>query len=160
MPGVRLGNWLTATEARTLGQFPDAQTLKGKRDRALLAILLGCGLRRRELIELDYGRIQRRDEQWAIVHPASLAEGSCSASVRRAPLGATVSAKKLFGRLSNNTPENRETSSSLRTIYDAGVPVCAVLLEERWNRSNSCSGTFRFKQRRDTSDVNDEFERP
>jgi len=51
--GVRLGNWLTVTEARSLWQFPDAQTLKGKRDRALLAILLGCGLRRRELTELD-----------------------------------------------------------------------------------------------------------
>ena len=65
--GVRLGNWLTATEARTLWQFPDAQTLKGKRDRALLAILLGCGLRRRELTELDFGHLQRRDEHWAIV---------------------------------------------------------------------------------------------
>src|SRR5271167_4421151 len=67
MLGVRLGNWLTATEARTLWQFPDAQTLKGKRDQALLAILLGCGLRRRELIELDFGHLQRRDEHWAIV---------------------------------------------------------------------------------------------
>ena len=64
--GVRRGNWLTATEARSLWQFPDAQTLKGKRDRALLAILLGCGLRRRELIELDFGHLQRRDEHWAI----------------------------------------------------------------------------------------------
>jgi len=67
MLGVRLGNWLTAKEARTLWQFPDAQTLKGKRDRALLAILLGCGLRRRELIELDFGHLQRRDEHWAMV---------------------------------------------------------------------------------------------
>jgi len=65
--GVRLGNWLTATEARTLWQFPDAQTLKGKRDRALRAILLGCGLCRREFIELDFGHLQRRDEHWAIV---------------------------------------------------------------------------------------------
>src|ERR1700674_1983235 len=39
--GTRIGNWLTANEARTLWQFPDAHTLKGKRDRALLAILLG-----------------------------------------------------------------------------------------------------------------------
>jgi site-specific recombinase XerD len=65
--GVRLGNWLTATEARTLWQFPDARTLKGKRDRALLAILLGCGLRRRELTDLDFGHLQRRDEHWVIV---------------------------------------------------------------------------------------------
>src|SRR6187549_1720730 len=47
--GVRLGNWLSLDEARTLWQFPNAETLKGKRDRAIIAVLLGCGLRRREL---------------------------------------------------------------------------------------------------------------
>src|ERR1700734_2645846 len=45
--GFRLGNWLTAAEARQLWQLPDPVTLKGKRDRAILAVLLGCGLRRR-----------------------------------------------------------------------------------------------------------------
>jgi integrase len=44
---VRLGNWLTAAQSRTLLQAPDAQNLKGRRDRAILALLLGCGLRRR-----------------------------------------------------------------------------------------------------------------
>lgn len=39
--GVRLGNWLTADQARTLWQVPDPNTLKGKRDRALLGVLLG-----------------------------------------------------------------------------------------------------------------------
>jgi len=50
--GVRLGNWLTAQEARLLWQAPDPEALKGKRDRAILAVLLGCGLRRRELADL------------------------------------------------------------------------------------------------------------
>src|SRR2546425_4306864 len=50
--GMRMGNWLTHGEARTLLQLPDTNTRKGKRDRAILAILLGCGLRRRELAEL------------------------------------------------------------------------------------------------------------
>src|SRR5215467_10131644 len=40
--GVRLGNWLTADQARALWQVPDPSTLKGKRDRALLAVLVGC----------------------------------------------------------------------------------------------------------------------
>src|SRR5215469_16152679 len=40
--GVRLGNWLTAEEARRFWQAPDADTLKGKRDRAILAVLLGA----------------------------------------------------------------------------------------------------------------------
>ena len=36
---MRLGNWLTAEEGRRLLQAPDPQTLKGKRDRAILAVL-------------------------------------------------------------------------------------------------------------------------
>ena len=43
--GVRLGNWLTAEQGQALWQAPDRERLKGKRDRALLALLLACGLR-------------------------------------------------------------------------------------------------------------------
>lgn len=59
--GVRLGNWLTTDEARRLWQAPDPDTIKGKRDRATLAILLGCGLRRRELADLEFTHIQQRE---------------------------------------------------------------------------------------------------
>jgi len=38
--GMRLGNWLTAEQGHALWQAPDRQRLKGKRDRALLALLL------------------------------------------------------------------------------------------------------------------------
>ncbi len=65
--GIRLGNWLTAAQATTLWQVPECTTLKGKRDCALLAILLGCGLRRREGAELDLAHLQRREDHWAIV---------------------------------------------------------------------------------------------
>ena len=65
--GVRLGNWLTADEARRFWQSPAFDTLKGKRDRAILAVLLGCGLRRRELADLDFTHLQQREEHWAIV---------------------------------------------------------------------------------------------
>ena len=65
--GVRLGNWLTADEGRRLWQAPDPGTLKGKRDRAILAVLLGCGLRRRELADLEFTHLQQREEHWAIV---------------------------------------------------------------------------------------------
>ena len=65
--GVRLGNWLTADQARALLRIPDPRTLKGKRDRALLGTLLGCGLRRKEAAELDVADLQRREDQWAIV---------------------------------------------------------------------------------------------
>src|SRR3984893_7369910 len=65
--GSRLGNWLTAGEASALLQVPNGQTLTGKRNRAILAILLGCGLRRRELAELTLESFQRREERWTIV---------------------------------------------------------------------------------------------
>src|SRR5258706_1418300 len=57
--GSRLGNWLTAEEARMLWQLPDPATLKGRRERAILGLLLGCGLRRRELAELTLDHFQR-----------------------------------------------------------------------------------------------------
>lgn len=65
--GVRLGNWLSADEARCLWQSPGPETLKGKRDRAILAVLLGCGLRRRELADLDFTHLQKREGHWAII---------------------------------------------------------------------------------------------
>src|ERR1700675_4786030 len=65
--GVRSGNWLTAEQAQLLWQAPDGRRLKGKRDRALLALLLACGLRRHELAELTFGHLQQREGHWAIV---------------------------------------------------------------------------------------------
>lgn len=45
-----------------------AERLRGKRDRALLAILLACGLRRHEIAELTLDHFQKREEHWAIVN--------------------------------------------------------------------------------------------
>jgi site-specific recombinase XerD len=65
--GVRAGNWLTLDQAERLLELPDAKTKKGKRDRALLALLMGCGLRRQELAHLRIEDIQQRDGRWCIV---------------------------------------------------------------------------------------------
>ena len=65
--GVRLGNWLSAEQGQVLWQAPDGERIKGKRDRAVLALLLACGLRRHELAGLTVGRLQQREGHWAIV---------------------------------------------------------------------------------------------
>lgn len=65
--GMRLGNWLTAEQGHALWQAPDRQGLKGKRDRALLAVHLACGLRRHEAVALRLDHLQQRDDHWAIV---------------------------------------------------------------------------------------------
>jgi len=65
--GVRCGKWLPRDQAERLIDVPNASTVKGKRDRAVLAVLLGCGLRRRECVELAVEHIQLRELRWVIV---------------------------------------------------------------------------------------------
>jgi site-specific recombinase XerD len=65
--GRRTGNWLTREEAQMWLNAPDTKTLKGTRDRALLAVLIGCGLRRAEAAILSISHIQQREGRWAIV---------------------------------------------------------------------------------------------
>ncbi len=64
--GTRLGNWLTREQARELLAVPDRSTLKGKRDYVILAVLVGCALRREELAVLDVDTIQLREGRWVL----------------------------------------------------------------------------------------------
>ncbi|MCU1249649.1 MAG: phage integrase family protein, partial [Edaphobacter sp.] len=59
--GIRLGNWLTREQAKELLTVPDRSKIKGERDYAILALLLGCALRRQELASLEVADIQLRD---------------------------------------------------------------------------------------------------
>ena len=64
--GTRLGNWLTKDQAKELLGTPDRSTMKGKRDYAILALLVGCALRRNELAMLDVETIQLREGRWVL----------------------------------------------------------------------------------------------
>lgn len=65
--GTRTGNWLDKGQAEALLDAPPRDTLKGRRDRAMLAVLIGCALRRQELADLTFGHVQQREGRWVIL---------------------------------------------------------------------------------------------
>ena len=72
--GVRAGNWLAKEEAEQLINTPvtrwhreEIPLRKAIRDQAILAVMIGTGLRRAEVARLTWGRIQQRDGRWAII---------------------------------------------------------------------------------------------
>ena len=58
---------MTRAQAEQLINSPDPSTLKGRRDRVILALLAGCGLRRAEAANLTMKDIQQRDGRWVLV---------------------------------------------------------------------------------------------
>ncbi len=65
--GRKTGNWLTKTQAQQFINCISSNSLKGLRDRVIIALLVGCGLRRNELAELEIAQIQQREGRWVIV---------------------------------------------------------------------------------------------
>jgi integrase len=61
-----MGNWLTPAQGKLLLERSDTATLRGKRNHAILAMLIGCGLRRGELLSLAMDSIQVLEEHWVI----------------------------------------------------------------------------------------------
>jgi len=61
--GIRTGKWLTLEQAQVLINTPNTATLKGLRDRAILAVLIGAGLRREETARLDVSHLQILDDR-------------------------------------------------------------------------------------------------
>jgi integrase len=62
--GRRLGRWLAWEEARTLLKTADPHSIRGMRDRALLAVLVACALRRGELSRMNCEHLALRDGRW------------------------------------------------------------------------------------------------
>jgi integrase len=65
--GYRSGNWLSLEQSSEVLNHALGDGLRAKRDYALLAMLLGCGLRRSELADLEIDEVQTRQGHWAIV---------------------------------------------------------------------------------------------
>jgi len=65
--GRRIGNWLTADQAQELLNAVSQGTPRGRRDAAVIGLLLGCGLRRSETVKLRLDQLQLRESHWVIV---------------------------------------------------------------------------------------------
>ena len=185
--GVRLGNWLTAEQAMTLWQAPNATTLKGKRDQALLAILLGCGLRRKEAAGLEIAHLQRRDDYWAIVDligkgrhvrtvpvpewvKTAIDSWLFAAGITKGRLFRRVcSAGKAWGegmteRVIWHVVKDYAKQASIEKLAPHDLRrTCAAFvtrLAANWNKSNSYSDTYRSRRRRSTLAVSSGFAVP
>src|SRR5450432_2538211 len=65
--GCRSGNWLSLEQSSEVLSRARGDRVREKRDHAMLALLLGCGLRRSELVGLKMSDVQTRQGHWAIV---------------------------------------------------------------------------------------------
>jgi site-specific recombinase XerD len=65
--GRKLGNWLSIEDATKLLNQPDISVPAGLRDRAILALLIGAGLRRSEVVSLETRHFEKRDGRWMLI---------------------------------------------------------------------------------------------
>jgi site-specific recombinase XerD len=65
--GFRAGNWLSAAQSSDVLRHASGEAMRARRDYAMLAMLLGCGFRRSELVGLELREIQIRQGHWAVV---------------------------------------------------------------------------------------------
>jgi site-specific recombinase XerC len=131
--GVRIGNWLTVEQSKKLLQSLPAETVRGKRGRAILALLIGCRLRRAELAGLNRQDFQMREQRWVVAD--------------------------LIGK-GRGLPSVPESRIWLRTISAARAPVYAISRAANWSRSSSFWVTRRSKRQSAISGVNRGFGTP
>jgi site-specific recombinase XerD len=64
--GVRVGNWLAAEQGKKLLAVHSCKQLRDLGNHAVLAILLGCGLSRAELVAIKIEDFEVREEHWVL----------------------------------------------------------------------------------------------
>jgi integrase len=163
--GVRLGNWLTAEQSRRLLERATQSTARQLRDHAMIAMLIGCGLRRAELLALSVESIQQREEHWVIADlvgkgghvrtvpippwvKTAVDAWTAAADIIHGPVfRGDQQGRALVGRRHvaqgalgmSSAPQRRApaSTSSHRTIFGAPVPVFATWLAVNWTKSSS-----------------------
>jgi integrase len=172
--GTRLGNWLTRDQAKELLAVPDRSTIKGKRDYCILALLVGCALRRRELSALTLEDIQLREGRWVIVDLVGKGgrvrtvaipvwvKNAINAweTVAKIEDGRLLRPLSKSGRLRGEelgdwaiwsvveaSAKEIGIGTSGRMIYGGPARSCAERMAATWSKSNSSSATPRSRRR-------------
>jgi site-specific recombinase XerD len=175
--GVRAGNWLSLKQAQALLNAPDITTTKGLRDRAIIAVLLGCALRRSEVAALTMGHIQQRDGRWCIVDlygkhgrvrtipvptwckvaidawtgPAGVVDGYVFRPVNRGDqVQGDVLSEKVVWQMLRPYAVAAGVEGSRRTIVVARLRNYAGPPAASWSRFSCCSATRVSRRRNDT----------
>jgi site-specific recombinase XerD len=66
--GARSGLWLDPAQLARLLELPDRTTVRGRRDACLLALLVGCGIRRAEACALTTAQLKIVDGRMLLVN--------------------------------------------------------------------------------------------
>ena len=177
---MRLGNWLTAEQARRLLSVFDQTSLRGIRDFAMVSVLLGCGLRRAELASVTLEHLQQREEHAVLAdlvgkggHVRTVPVPSWVESAVQSWLAATDLSSGPIFRAINKAGRIANAGFSPKVIWGvvkdacakcdlAGIAphdlrrTCARLCHEaggELNRSSSCSATSASRQPNAISDA-------
>ncbi len=130
--GFRAGNWLSAEQSSEVLTHACGSTMRAKRDYAMLAMLLGCGFRRSELVGLEVDEIQMRQGHWAVVD--LIGKGG---HIRTVPIPAWVKTALDQWILAARVTEGRIFRGVARTgkVWGAGISQNVV-----WYVVRSCCG--------------------
>lgn len=64
--GVRIGNWLNVEQGKKMLAVHSGTQLRDLRNHAVIAMLLGCGLRSAELVAVKIDDFELREEHWVL----------------------------------------------------------------------------------------------
>ena len=138
--GVRAGNGSFKEQANELLNVPDPATLRGKRGRGSLALLICCGLRRAEVLRLEVGSIQQREGRWVI--PDLVGKGNLLRIVT-VPAAVKVRIEGIDLRnsnFSNLATQNKALNHGKQLAPILNGPLLAPIWTPRWTANKTRHG--------------------
>ena len=179
--GFRSGNWLSTEQSSEVLRRAWGDTMRAKRDYAMLAMLFGCGFRRSELVGLELDDIQMRQGHWAVVdligkgghirtvpipswvkaaldqwtRAAGVSDGKIFRAVARlGKVWGDGTPRTLSGTWSEPAARKPDWSILPRMICGEPVRSCAMIAVVNWSRFSSCWAMLRCRPQNAISAAN------